>query len=179
MDWFSVLAGGRVGQLVDAVLMIVRGDEDHVGDVVVGDELEQRIALRAVAAHVGLAAVGVHRGVGASRAEAREIVQRERAADRPDLVDRVGDRNELPRCAGVLRVEQGLLQPGELSGSQVGAARVVGARRAGVVRAAVGRLDAEIAVGAGVGVDVDRVLAPLLGEIELLRAVRARVGRVR
>ncbi len=59
-------------------LVIIRGDEDHVGDVIVGDVLEQIIALRPVAAHIGLAAVGVNRAVGASRAEAWKIVQRER-----------------------------------------------------------------------------------------------------
>jgi hypothetical protein len=82
--------------------MVVRGYEDHIDDVVVGDELEQGVALRAVAADVGLATVRDDRGVGAACAEARDILQCERAAEWPDLVDRVGDGNELPlrACSG-------------------------------------------------------------------------------
>jgi predicted NUDIX family NTP pyrophosphohydrolase len=86
--------------------VIVGGNEDHVGDLIVGDELEQVIALRAVASDVGLAAVGVDRAVGASRAKAGKVVQREGTADRPDLVDRIGDGDELPPRSGLLRVEQ-------------------------------------------------------------------------
>src|SRR5262249_25490135 len=81
------VAGWRVSELVDPVLMIVSGDKNHVGDVVFGDEPEQIITLRAIASYVGLATVGVDRCISASRSEARKIVQCQRAADRPDLVD--------------------------------------------------------------------------------------------
>ena len=80
----------------------------------------------------------------------------------PKLVDGVRDRNELPGRAVVLRVEKGLLEPGELRGTEVGAIRVVSAR-SGVIRGGVGGLQPYIAVRAGVGVDEERVPAPLNG----------------
>src|SRR5262249_50190783 len=42
---------------------------------------------------------------------------------------------------------------------------------------AVGGLETNITVRTGIGLDVDRVLTPLLGEVELLGAVRARIRR--
>src|SRR5262249_8180951 len=58
------IAGRRVGHFVDAVLMVVGGEEDNVLDLVVNDELEQGVALGAVAADIGLAAIGADRAVG-------------------------------------------------------------------------------------------------------------------
>ena len=65
------LAGRRVGHFVDTVLMVIGGEEDHVGDLVVSDELQQGVALSAVAADEGLTTVGVYRAVSSVRAGAK------------------------------------------------------------------------------------------------------------
>ena len=156
--------------------MVISGQEDHVGDLVVRDELQQRVALGAVAAHEGLSTVGTHWSVAAACAEAWEVAQAQRTADRSDLINRVGDGDELPSRAVVVRVKKGLLEPGELRGTQISAVRIVGTGP-GVISSGVGGLQANVAVGAGIRVHEEGILAPRLGRIELLAAVRARIGR--
>ena len=51
------LARGRIGQLVDAVVVVICGEEYDVGDVVVGDKFQNVIAFGPVAADPGFAAV--------------------------------------------------------------------------------------------------------------------------
>ena len=249
------LAGRRVGKFVDAVLVIVGGEEYDVDNPVIGDEFQQRVAFRAIAAHPRLATVVGHGRVSARRAAqgerraarnrrgccrktigdregraigidrsdlgavgnvdagnrltgnkangaghgeglatrirrrrdrsngaqgavfsgGRRIVQRQAAADRPDLVDRIGNVDELPGGTAVLPREKRLLQPRQLRGTEHRAVWVVGAS-AGVV-GIIGSLDADVAIGATIGIDEDGIPAPPLSEVELTGAVRARVRR--
>src|SRR5262249_8623731 len=133
---------------------------------VVNDEFQEVIAFGAIAAHVRFAAVGVHRSQRTGK----------RAANRSELVDRVGDGNELPCRAVVLRVEQGLLEPCKLCGAEISTVRVVGAR-SGVVRGCIVGLQSNIPVRAGVSVDEEDIPSPANSGIELLCAVCARIAR--
>ena len=47
----------HIEHLIDAALVVITGQEGHVGDAVVGNELEQVIALGPVATHPGFAAI--------------------------------------------------------------------------------------------------------------------------
>ena len=177
-------ASGRVEHFVDAVLVVVRRHEDDVLDAIVGDELEQRIALSTVAAHVGLATIGVHRSVGAVVAVSLHRRSGHTGEggcagsgwDRADLIDRVGKTDKLPGGASLLGGEELRLHPGELSCAKVLAARSVSARTT-VVGAAICGLQADVAIAAVIKLDVDAVTAPLLGEVLLLGAVGAGIAR--
>ena len=65
---FGGLAGGRVEQFVDAVLMVVSRQEYDIGNPMLRDELQERITLCTIATHPRFAAVVGNRRVGARRA---------------------------------------------------------------------------------------------------------------
>ncbi len=159
---------------------IDRSDLGTVGHVGAGNRLTDNEADRAGDGH-GLATRISRRRDRSNAAQravfsgGRRIVQRQDAADRPDLIDRIGNVDELPRRAAALRGEKRLLQPRKLRRTEHCAVRVVGAS-AGFVGICCG-LHADVAIGATIGVDEDCIPAPLLSEVKLTGAVRARVRR--
>src|SRR5262249_49212820 len=124
-----------------------------VVDGVFGDELEEQIALVAIATPPGLAAVQVGADLGGGA----------------DALDRRGDDDELPGDAGALGGGELVFEPGELGLAEDGPAGVVGLGDLAVAQA-------DVAVGAIVGDDQGGVLAPGLGEVEAARAVEAGVA---
>src|SRR5438552_2077062 len=59
------LATRRVKQFVNAVLVVVGREKDHVLNVMISDVFEQLITLRAIAAHPRLTTIAGNRRVGA------------------------------------------------------------------------------------------------------------------
>src|SRR5262249_30873948 len=88
---------GQVSQLIDAHQVVVRGEKDHMIDVVVSDEFEQLIALCPVTSIPMFA-------------NRREVER--------NLIDRVGNSDKLPGDTLCLRVQQTLFKPSYLSGPQ-------------------------------------------------------------
>jgi hypothetical protein len=137
---------GDIEDFVNPTLMIIGGNEHHIGGAVVCDEFEQIVALSPIATQPRLTAISTR-------------------ADGTDLVDWIGGVDEFPGGTRIFGFKQGLLQPGELGLAEQGAVRIVCA--AARIVGSISLVEPGIAVGAGVELDLYDVLAPLLSAIEL------------
>src|SRR5262249_2497097 len=79
-------AGRGVSQFIDTVLMIVRREEDHIVNVVIGNEFQQRVAFSSISPYPRFASITGHRSIAhiTSISDATE-----RASDGAELINRI------------------------------------------------------------------------------------------